>query len=57
MYSLYFHLAKERDKGPQPYPSWIWNDQTNSWDAPIPKPEDGQEYYWDESSQEWVIVA
>lgn len=55
VHSIYFYLAKERDKGPQPYPSWSWSEETNSWISPIPKPEDGQDYYWDESLQTWEI--
>lgn len=57
LHSLYFHLAKERDKGPNPFASWIWNDSTGSWEAPIPKPEDGQEYTWNENLLEWTIVG
>lgn len=54
VHSLYFHLAAIRDKGPKPFPSWTWNDTTNSWVAPIPKP--GDEYTWDETAQAWVIL-
>lgn len=57
LYSLYFHLAKERDRGPRPFASWLWSEETNSWIAPIPKPEDGQNYYWEESTLSWEIVA
>ena len=39
---------------PQPYPSWSWDGST--WVAPIPYPEDGQPYYWDEESQSWVFI-
>ena len=36
---------------PQPYPSWI---RTGSfWDAPIPMPEDGKMYSWDEDELSW----
>lgn len=40
---------------PQPFVSWVFNEQTLDWQAPIPYPEDGQVYYWDESSREWMI--
>lgn len=39
---------------PSPYPSWVLNTDTYLWDAPIPHPEDGEEYYWDESSLSWI---
>lgn len=41
---------------PQPYPSWTLNDQTCLWDSPIPYPNDGQSYYWDETTQSWVSI-
>lgn len=40
---------------PQPYPSWTLNDETYIWEAPIPKPNDGKVYEWDEDNQEWVL--
>lgn len=53
LHSLYFHLAEERDKGEtMPYPSWIWNEVTHQWEAPVQKPEGN--YVWDESQQQWV---
>jgi len=33
---------------PQPYSSWVLNQTTYLWDAPLPKP-DGN-YYWDEDA-------
>lgn len=50
IHSLYFHLAKARDK---PFPSWVWSDTTNSWSPPIPKPETGN-WIWDETFRQWV---
>jgi hypothetical protein len=41
---------------PTPYPSWVLNGQTCLWEAPIPYPDDGGMYYWDEESQSWVLV-
>lgn len=52
IHSLYFHLTKERDRGPKPYPSWIWNETSQSWEAPVPKPEEDW-WVWNEGSQEW----
>lgn len=39
---------------PQPYPSWTLNQETCLWDSPIPQPEDGKFYVWDEEKVEWV---
>lgn len=41
---------------PKPYPSWLLNTQTFQWQAPVPYPTDGRNYYWDESTQSWVVV-
>ena len=39
---------------PKPYPSWLLNTVTCDWNAPVPYPNDGKEYYWDETTQSWV---
>jgi hypothetical protein len=41
---------------PQPYPSWILNEETAQWGAPIPYPEGGLMYFWDEEIVDWVPV-
>jgi hypothetical protein len=38
---------------PQPYPSWILNNTTWTWEAPVAYPTDGKVYNWDETSQNW----
>ena len=38
----------------QPYPSWTWNNETSVWESPIPYPQDGQMYLWDEDLGNWV---
>jgi hypothetical protein len=38
---------------PSPYPSWILNETSCSWEAPTPYPSDGKEYTWDEESKSW----
>ena len=42
---------------PQPFPSWILDEQTCLWDAPKPMPTDGKPYRWDEAAQDWVEIA
>ena len=44
---------------PQPYPSWKLNYTTYQWEAPIAKPEDTDEYFyqWSEYNKEWIQVA
>jgi hypothetical protein len=38
---------------PPEFPSWVLNEQTCLWEAPIPQPNDGYVYYWDEQEQNW----
>ena len=37
----------------QPFPSWILNEDTCLWDAPVQRPTDGL-YDWDEPTISWV---
>jgi len=39
---------------PQLYPSWVLDEATCLWVAPIPMPEDGGVYSWDEQAGAWV---
>ncbi len=41
---------------PRPYPSWTLNEETLNWEAPVPMPNDGQAYLWDEAQQSWVTA-
>jgi hypothetical protein len=38
---------------PQPYPSWLLNEDTCLWDAPTPCPSDNKYYEWDEETTSW----
>jgi hypothetical protein len=42
---------------PKPYPSWVLNEESCQWDAPMPYPDDGELYFWDEESGAWLSVA
>ena len=41
---------------PKPYPSWLLNTTTCQWQAPVPYPDDGKTYIWDEATLSWVLV-
>jgi len=36
---------------PQPFGSWILNEETCDWNAPVARPEDGQDYNWNETTR------
>lgn len=38
---------------PQPYPSWVFNETINRWQAPTEYPEFGI-HYWDEETLSWI---
>lgn len=39
----------------QPYPSWVFDETTGSFEPPMPRPEGGP-YQWDESQLAWVEI-
>lgn len=39
----------------QPFDSWVLNQGTCLWEAPIPFPDDGNNYFWSEEKNNWVI--
>lgn len=41
---------------PQPYPSWILDEQTCQWNSPVPYPDESNKYYWDEQTTSWVSI-
>jgi hypothetical protein len=64
-----FRYDSERDAfiPPQPYPSWILDEETCLWMAPVPLPGDKkllpilggnhkEEYEWNEEIKNWTIV-
>lgn len=39
---------------PQPFLSWILNEETCLWDAPVEYPTDGNRYSWNEETTSWI---
>jgi hypothetical protein len=40
----------------KPYQSWILNEDTCLWNAPVAYPNDGQRYIWNEQNQSWTLT-
>ena len=40
---------------PQPYASWLLDEASCLWEAPVQMPDDGERYQWDETAGEWVL--
>jgi hypothetical protein len=41
---------------PKPFASWVLNEDTCLWDAPVAMPTDGGFYNWDEEAGNWVAA-
>ena len=53
-----FDAAKQAEhQARKPYPSWVGDIDTMSWQPPVPYPQDGKYYQWDESIINWVEVT
>lgn len=48
----------ERDAfiAPSPFSSWLLNEDTCLWEAPVAHPDDGKSYAWDEDTLSWIEV-
>ena len=40
----------------KPYPSWILNEDTYRWEAPVAYPDDEQIYNWNEETTSWDLA-
>ena len=52
-----FTYDEDRDAfiPPKPFNSWILNEDTCLWEAPVAKPQDGNKYRWNEQNLSWQI--
>ena len=41
---------------PKTYPSWILNEDTCRWDAPVDMPDDDNKYTWNEETTNWDLI-
>jgi hypothetical protein len=56
--SIGFQYDQTRDAfiAPKPFNSWILNEDTCRWEAPVAYPQDNNKYTWNESTLTWDIV-
>ena len=57
MHGDIFDAKRDAFIAPKPFGSWILNESTYIWEAPIPYPNDSAFYIWDESLGDWVEVV
>ena len=41
---------------PKPYDSWLLNELICLWYSPVPRPDDGLEYIWNEEKVQWDLI-
>lgn len=51
-----YNRELDRFEPPQNFESWLWDEETYSWVAPVPQPQDGKVWSWDEASLTWLAV-
>ena len=51
-----YDQTKDAFIAPKPYASWILNEDTCLWEAPVAYPDDENNYNWNETNQNWDIV-
>ncbi len=51
-----FDAVRDAFIPPQPFPSWVLDEETCRWDSPVPYPSDGKYYEWAEDTGNWVEI-
>ena len=51
-----YNQNKDAFISPQPYPSWILNEDTCIWEAPQEYPDDDKKYLWNEQTTSWKEI-
>jgi hypothetical protein len=51
-----YNKALDAFISPQPYPSWVLDEETARWEAPVACPTDEATYIWDEEAGNWVAL-
>jgi hypothetical protein len=50
-----YNENKDAFIAPKPFNSWILNESTCIWEAPVVRPQDGNVYIWNEETQNWIL--
>lgn len=49
-----FDVQRDAFIPPKPFASWVLNEVTCQWKAPVDLPDDKKMYYWDEPTLSWI---
>ena len=47
-----YDSARDVFLAPKPFPSWVLNETTTDWEAPVTRPSEGM-WEWNEAEQQW----
>lgn len=53
---FFYDATKDAFIPPKPFASWTLDENLCKWTPPVPYPNDGNFYYWDEPSLSWTAV-
>ena len=51
-----YDTARDAFIAPKPYASWVLDEATCRWTAPVAMPSEGGPWAWDEDTESWVAV-
>lgn len=51
-----YDLERDAFIPPKPFDSWVLDETTCLWEAPIAMPDDEKKYQWNEDSQSWLEI-
>ena len=51
-----YDTARDAFIAPKPYASWVLDEATCRWVAPVARPSEGGPWSWDEDTESWVAV-
>ena len=51
-----YDTARDACIAPKPFASWVLDESTCRWEAPVPMPAEGGPWQWDEATLSWVAA-
>ena len=52
-----YNRTKDAFIPPKPFNSWVLDEQTCLWNAPVSYPTDDKHYSWDEATTSWIEIV
>ena len=52
-----YDASRDAFIAPQPFTSWVLDETTCIWNAPVAYPQDGKRYGWDEPTMTWLEIT